>query len=92
MVQLNEDLIRELDVEAERRGTSRSDVIRQAVAVFLAESRRDHIGEQIAEGYSRIPPGTPDEWGDIEAIADRSARELGQRLAAEERSAGLDRW
>lgn len=92
MVQLSEDLVRELDAEAERRRASRSEVIRLAVTAFLADSARDRIGEQIAAGYHRIPSATPDEWGDLDALADRAAREVGQRLDDEERTAGAPPW
>lgn len=92
MVQLTEDLVRELDEEAARQRTSRSELIRRAVSAFLVEARRDLIGEQIAEGYRRIPQGTPDDWGDLSEHADRSAREMMQRLDAEERDAGFEPW
>lgn len=92
MVQLSDELVRQLDVEAQRQGTSRSDLIRQAVAAFLADARRDEVGERIAEGYRRIPPGTPDAWGDLERQAERNQRALAQRLDAEEKAAGVEGW
>lgn len=51
---------------------------------FLEDAQRDLLGVHIADGYRRIPPGVPDEWGDLEAVADRSFREVSQRLDAEE--------
>lgn len=92
MVQLSDDLVRLLDDEAARRGLSRSAIIREAVEAHIAEQARDSIGRRIADGYRRIPPATPDEWGLPEGFADASARELLERLDAEERAAGLDPW
>ncbi len=92
MVQLSEELIADLDAEAAERGVSRSAVIREAVEQHLDERRHDAIGEAIAEGYRRIPPGTPDEWGNLERVADLSGRETAQRLDQEEREAGFEPW
>jgi predicted transcriptional regulator len=92
MVQLTEDLIAELDAEAAERGVSRSAVIREAVEDHLAERRHDAVGEAIADGYRRIPPGTPDEWGDLERTADIAGRAAAQRLDLEERDAGFGPW
>jgi predicted transcriptional regulator len=92
MVQLTDELVSKLDSEADERGISRSAVIREAIETHIAEREHDAIGEAIAEGYRRIPPGTPDEWGDVELMADISGRELAQRLDQEERDAGLDPW
>jgi predicted transcriptional regulator len=92
MVQLTDDLVTKLDIEAAERGMSRSAVIREAIETHIADREHDAIGEAIAEGYRRIPPGTPDEWGDLEWMADVSGRELAQRLDQEEREAGFDPW
>ena len=71
---------------------SRSAVIRTAVEEHLAASREQRISALLLAGYERIPPTTPDEWGSVEEVADASARELMQRLDAEEREAGLEPW
>ena len=92
MVQLTSELIGKLDREAAERGVSRSAVIREAIEAHIAEREHDAIGAAIAEGYRRIPPGTPDEWGDPELMADIAGRELAQRLDEEERQAGFDPW
>lgn len=92
LVQLNDDLVAALDEEAEREGTSRSAVVRQAITAFLAERQRSAIDAAIVEGYTRIPPGQLDEWGDLEAQSDQLAREAMQRLDAEERAAGFGPW
>lgn len=89
MVQLSEDLVRQLDNEARRRHMSRSAVIRAAVARFLAEESETAVTRAILEGYSRVPQGVPDGWGDLESELDRASIELAQRLDAEERNAGV---
>jgi predicted transcriptional regulator len=92
MVQLTDDLVARLDTEAAHRGLSRSAIIREAVEAHIAEREHDAIGEAIAEGYRRIPPGTPDEWGDLDLTADIAGRETAQRLDQEEREAGVEPW
>ena len=83
MVQLTDDLIELLDAEAERRGVSRSAVIREAVTTHLAAAREAQLDEAIVAGYLRIPPGTPDAWGDLNAQADLATNEVAQRLDTE---------
>lgn len=92
MVQLNDELIRLLDLEATGRQVSRSAIIREAIELYLSETREREIGNKIREGYVRIPPATPDEWGDLDRIADTAAGELAQRLDAEEREQGVEPW
>jgi Ribbon-helix-helix protein, copG family len=92
MVQLSDELVTKLDREAAERGMSRSAVIREAVEEHIAAREHDAIGEAIAEGYRRIPPSTPDEWGDLEAIGDIGTLEGLQRLDQEEREAGFEPW
>jgi predicted transcriptional regulator len=89
MVQLNEELVEALDAEAARRSTSRSALIRSLLQEGLSASTEAAITAAIVEGYRRIPPGTPDGWGDLEAQADRLTRETNERLAKEEADAGL---
>lgn len=87
MVQLTDELVEMLDQEAGRRGISRSAVIREALDRHLSEAREAAHSRRIVEGYERVPPATPDEWGDLKMHADRSTLELLQRLDAEERDA-----
>lgn len=42
--------------------------------------------------YRRLPPATPDEWGDVEAVQDEATVELLGRLAVEEQAAGGQGW
>lgn len=92
MVQLSDDLLETLDRAAADRGASRSALIRELLWEALSEDRERQIGEAIAEGYRRIPQGTPDEWGDLSEQNRRSNREMLERLDAEERAAGFGPW
>lgn len=93
MVQLNDRLLRLLDRRAARRGVSRSALIRSALEEFLSEDEEAAIGEQIAEGYRRIPPVTPDEWGDLQELTDNATVDVLHRLDAEESASGHEqRW
>jgi len=92
MVQLTDRLVRLLDDAAARRGVSRSALIRTAVERFLEKDEEAALGRRIAAGYERIPPGTPDEWGDSTEITDRATTDLLHRLDAEERAAGHKPW
>lgn len=92
MVQLTDELLVLLDDEAARRDLSRSALIREALDGYLAGTRESAVARSIVEGYTRIPPATPDEWGNLEAQADRSTTELLQRLDAEERAGGRGPW
>ena len=92
MVQLSDDLVRMLDGEVARRGLSRSAVIREVLEESLADERAAEIGRRIAEGYRRIPPATPDEWGDIAAQTDAATADALHKLDAEERAQGHPAW
>jgi hypothetical protein len=92
MVQLTDELVALLDREAERRGMSRSALIRAALEEFLHHDYEAVISRQIIDGYTRIPPAVPDEWGDLEALTDQASVDLLQRLDAEERRQGREPW
>lgn len=92
MVQLNDRLLRLLDRHAARRGISRSALIRTALEDFLRNDQEAAIGDQIVEGYKRIPPAIPDEWGDLERSTDNAAADVLHRLDAEESAAGREQW
>ena len=92
MVQLTDALLESLDREASRRATSRSALIRTALEDFLGADREAAIGQRIADGYGRIPPATPDEWGDISRMTDLATADLLVRLDAEERAGGHAPW
>lgn len=90
IVQLTDELLTLLDQEASRRGISRSALIREILDEHLAAQRS--VGAQIADGYRRIPPATPDDWAELDALTDLSALETLRRLDTEEREAGHGRW
>ncbi len=92
MVQLSDELLSSLDREAARRRVSRSALVRDVLEDFLAGDREAQIARRIVEGYERIPPATPDAWGDQHAVTDESAVDLLHRLDAEEREAGHQPW
>ena len=88
MVQLTSELVASLDEEARRSGVSRSAIIRDAVEEYLASSRHADLSARLLAGYSRIPQGAIDEWGDtVGQLRDGTARTL-RRLDDEEEAAG----
>jgi Ribbon-helix-helix protein, copG family len=92
MVQLTDGLVKLLDRHAARRGISRSALIRTVLEDFLRQDRETAIGEQIVEGYRRIPPASPDAWGDLEQITDQATVDALHRLDLEERAQGHEPW
>jgi Arc/MetJ-type ribon-helix-helix transcriptional regulator len=92
MVQLTDELVELLDREAERRGTSRSALIRSALEEFFRHDQEAAIGRRIVDGYTRIPPETPEEWGDLAATTDLATVDLLRRLDVEERREGQEPW
>jgi hypothetical protein len=91
MVQLTDELVERLGREAARRGVSRSALIRSALEGFLRHDQAS-ISRRIVDGYTRIPPAVPDEWGDLAAMADQASVDLLQRLDNEERLDGREPW
>lgn len=52
---LDDDLLNALDAEAERRGVSRSELIRRGARQILEEARIEELERQHEEGYRRLP-------------------------------------
>lgn len=92
LVQLSDDLVARLDAEAARRRVSRSALIRTAVEALLEGSAEAARTATIVDGYRRVPPAVPDEWGDLDRAGETAAVEVAQRLDAEERAAGHEPW
>lgn len=92
MVQLTDRLLQLLDRQAARRGISRSALIRTALEDFLSKDRELAVGEEIVEGYKRIPPSTPDEWGNLAQTTDQATVDVLHRLDAEEGTEGHAPW
>ncbi|MDH4277585.1 MAG: ribbon-helix-helix domain-containing protein [Acidimicrobiia bacterium] len=90
MVQLSDELVAALDDEAELRNMSRSALIRQAVTEFLHGQRQSRAVDAYVEGYRRVPPQTPDGWGDLEAANDRAGHETAERMDLEADQAGVE--
>jgi metal-responsive CopG/Arc/MetJ family transcriptional regulator len=64
-VRLPDELLRDLDWVVLRLDyDSRADAMRDALVRLIEQERRRQIGEQIAEGYRRMPQ-TEDELADI---------------------------
>ena len=90
MVQLTSELVAELDRVASREGKSRSAVIRRAIADYLENEARDDRVRRWVDGYRRMPPAVPDDWGDLNSESERHGHELALRLDEEERREGLE--
>ena len=57
IVQLSDELLTELDaLRAQTPGRSRSELIREALELYLAQRRSAAIDAAIVDGYARIPP------------------------------------
>ncbi len=89
MVQLSSDMIEALDAEAARVGQSRSSLIRSAVDAYLATSRERAITKQLVDGYTSIPQGADDEWGNVLDASRSATKRTLQRLDEEEKAAGF---
>jgi metal-responsive CopG/Arc/MetJ family transcriptional regulator len=64
-IRLPDDLLRDLDWVVVRLDyDSRAEAMRDALVRLVDQERRRQIGEQIAEGYRRMPQ-TEDEMADI---------------------------
>lgn len=62
LVQLNQDLLAALDQAAAERGVSRSQLIREAIAAYLAEALDAAIDREIVEAYQRRPQADDPAW------------------------------
>lgn len=66
LVQLTPDLLSALDQQAAATGRSRSDIIREAIGLYLEGSLGNDIDRQIIAGY-RKKPQKADRWADVVA-------------------------
>ena len=55
LVQLSDELLAQLDARVAREGRSRSELIREAVAGYLAADRAAEIDRRIVDAYTRQP-------------------------------------
>ncbi len=92
-VRLPDALLRQLDELVELgEASSRADAVRTALEhyVRITESRR--IGRQIAAGYERHPVGEPDEWGNLDELADWGAASVLRDLDRQDDEADSGQW
>lgn len=68
LIHLAEKDIEQLDKRANDEGISRSQVVRDAVASYLASDAAAELDELVSKAYEEFPLGTPDEWGDMETF------------------------
>jgi Arc/MetJ-type ribon-helix-helix transcriptional regulator len=85
-LRLDDEQVRELDrlVVTWDDLVNRSEVVRLAIAEFIERRRRLEIDRQIIEGYTRVPQGDVDRWGDVDQQVAGHARSAAQRLDAED--------
>lgn len=69
LVQLDDRLLAVLDQEAQRRGVSRSALIREALEQHLHHEVESAIDDALVEGYQRMPQDEPDGLERLAAIA-----------------------
>jgi metal-responsive CopG/Arc/MetJ family transcriptional regulator len=62
LVQLSDELLERLDAYRAREGRSRSEVVREAIELYLAADREAEIDRLVVEAYTRRPPD--DVWGE----------------------------
>ncbi|MGH2772337.1 MAG: ribbon-helix-helix protein, CopG family [Actinomycetota bacterium] len=89
MLQMTPAMVLALDRQAGKKGISRSALVREIVEKYLKDDEESAISARIVEGYRRIPPATPDTWGDLSAVTEAATADLLNRLDEEERREGL---
>jgi len=55
LVQLSDELLAQLDARVAREGRTRSDLVREALADYLAADRAAEIDRRIVDAYTRRP-------------------------------------
>lgn len=73
-MQLTDELVDQLDRIAHDRGVRRSEVVRDALTAYVLREDEAEKERRWIEGYTRIPPGTPDEWGNLEEWGEAALR------------------
>lgn len=92
-VRIPEELLTVVDRIVETGAAdSRADAVRQAVSLWVRTLERRRDGKEIAAGYDRIPPGRPDDWGDLDAALDWGTAAVLSDLERQEQDAGFKPW
>ena len=92
-VRLPSELLDEVDrIVQTEAAASRADAVRQALDLWVRAAKRRRTGEAIVAGYDRMPPGRPDDWGDLNAALDWATAAVMSDLERQEREAGLEPW
>lgn len=76
LVQLTDELVDILDAIALKKGLTRSALVRSVLEAFAKDEDEAEKDRRMVEGYTRIPPGTPDEWGNLDDWAAWAARHI----------------
>jgi Arc/MetJ-type ribon-helix-helix transcriptional regulator len=92
-VRLPNELLAEVDriVDADE-AASRADAVRRALDSWVRAVNRRRIGREIVDGYDQVPPGRPDEWGDLDTALDWGTAAVILDLERQEKEAGIEPW
>jgi hypothetical protein len=74
LVQLTDELVDALDDAAARQGVKRSQLIRWVLERFVSDEDVKSKERRLIDGYTRIPPGGTDGWGDTDSWGEAVAR------------------
>jgi len=80
-MRLDEDLERQLAIEAERARKSRSEVVREALATYLRDREQRRFQDEIVRAVRSIDPGEARAMAEEALPLDNEALELGEPTA-----------
>lgn len=65
-VRLDEALVAQLDelVAAQGGPATRTDAVRTALRSYLDQHQREAVTRRLVEGYTKVPAGSKDAWGE----------------------------
>ena len=70
LIHLPQPMLDLLDRRAARDETSRSQVVRDAIAAHLRAESEEMLDERVRRAYAEHPLTTVDEWGDVASFLD----------------------
>lgn len=92
-VRVPEDLLAAVDwIVKEGEADSRADAVRHALSLWVRTLEQKRHDAEIVAGYDRIPAGTADDWGDLDAALDWGTAAVLSDLDRQEREAGFEPW